>query len=106
MAYTGDIDIEIEDTSIPDSVSVGQEMKASVDTNVKKDKGRCELSITWPGAPAFAGEAKTTDDQGRCSWTTTVPSSIPARGTATLTLTVRKGSSEYRTVTKVFDVKK
>jgi hypothetical protein len=104
--YGGNVELEIEDVDLPDDVTVGQEVKVSVDTNITRSKGRCELQIAWPGYAAFTGDSMATDDKGRCSWKTTAPAAIPAKGTATLTLTVRKSSVYTRTVTKQFEVKK
>jgi hypothetical protein len=109
MVLGGDLDIEIDADNIPDEVEVGDEFKVAIETNLK-DKGKCDLSITWPRHTTYAGESQTPDDDGRCSWRVKVPVEIPKSGTATLTVLVRKNtrkdSTEYRVLTKEIDVEK
>ena len=106
VAACGGGSISLDD--LPDEASVGEEITISVKSNVKKS-GRCEMSIAWPKVVATSGENKTPDADGKCSWKVIVPTDIPKKGTATLTVTVRKStkatSTEYRTMTYEFDVK-
>ena len=105
----GDIDIKLDGDDLPDEVDVGDEIKIAVDSSLE-DKGKCEMSIAWPKYTTYSGEAQTPDDDGRCSWKVTVPVEIPKKGTATLTVVVRKNhkknSSEVRILTKEFEVRK
>jgi hypothetical protein len=105
----GDIDIKLEGIDLPDEVDVGDEIKIVVETSFKKS-GKCEMSIAWPKYNAVSGENLTPDGDGRCSWKMTVPVEIPKKGTATLTVVVRKNdkkkSTELRVLTKEFEVKK
>lgn len=110
MYLSGDMDIEIEGEDLPDDVGVGQEVKISVKTNIKS-KGTCDLSITWPknAVPAsVAGEQQTPNGDGKCSWRLTAPTEIPKKGTATLSVIVKKkkNDSVYRQLTAEFEVKK
>jgi hypothetical protein len=107
---TGNVEVKLEAIDLPDDdVEVGDEFKVTVDTDYKKE-GLCDLAIAWPKIAATAGEQKTPDGDGRCSWKVTVPAEIPKRGTATLTVVVRKNdkknNDEVRALTKEFDVKK
>lgn len=108
MVLAGDINIEIEPDDIPDEVEVGDEIKIAVKTSLK-DKGKCEMGITWPKYTPYNGAAQTPDD-GRCSWKLIVPNEIPKKGTATLIIVVRKNnkkdSTELRYLTKEIEVKK
>lgn len=105
----GDIDIELDGVDLPDEVDVGDTFRVTVDTSLE-DRGTCELGIVWPRYSGYAAEKQTPDDSGRCSWRVTVPTEIPRKGTATLTVIVRKNnkknSTEVRTLTKKFDVRK
>jgi hypothetical protein len=109
MVLAGDIDIRLEGVDLPDDVDVGDQFKVTVDSNLN-NRGKCEMSVAWPKHAATAGEAKTPDGRGRCSWTVTVPTEIPKRGKATLTVVVRKNnkknSTELRVLTREFDVRK
>jgi hypothetical protein len=109
QALAGDMEVDVEGDDLPDEVKVGEQVKIAVKSNVKK-RGRCEMSIAWPDYAATAGENQEPDGNGKCSWTVTVPAEIPKKGNATLTVTVRKStkatSTEYRTLTYDFDVKK
>lgn len=103
----GDLDVEVEGDDLPEDAKVGQEITISVKSNVKKS-GRCEMSVAWPKVVATSGENKTPDGDGKCSWKMIVPE-VPKKGTATLTVVVRKStksnSTEYRVLTKEFEVK-
>jgi hypothetical protein len=105
----GDIDIKLEGDDLPDEVDVGDEIKIAVETSLE-EKGSCEMTIAWPRHTVYSGEAQTPDDDGRCSWKVTVPNEIPKKGTATLTVIVRKNhkknSTEVRFLTKEIEVKK
>jgi hypothetical protein len=109
MALAGDIDILLEGDDLPDEVDVGDEVKIAIDSSLN-GKGRCEMSIAWPRYTTHSGEVQTPDDRGRCSWKVTVPAEIPKKGTATLTVVVRKNtkknSSEVRVLTKEIEVRK
>ena len=96
----------IDANRAPDDASLGEELKITVQTNLKK-KGTCQMSIAWPGKAAgtTSGESKSPDDSGKCSWKVVVPTTIEKKGTAKLNVTVSKDSSS-RTVTKEFEVKK
>jgi hypothetical protein len=105
----GDMDIELDGIDLPDEVDVGDSFRVAVDTNLN-DKGKCEMSIAWPRYTTYGAEPQTPDSRGRCSWRVTVPTEIPKKGKATLTVVVRKNnkknSSEVRTLTKDIDVRK
>ena len=46
------------------------------------------------------------DDGGRCSWKMKVPADAPRNSSASLTVTVFKNSTTYRTLTREFKVAK
>lgn len=102
---SGDIDIEIDADDLPDKVSVGEEFRIAVDTNLKK-RGTCEMAVTWPQIGQVIAESQRPDDDGNCSWKSPVPTTITKNGKATLSVIVRKNSSSYRQLTKEFDVRK
>jgi hypothetical protein len=109
IVLSGDIDIKLEGDDLPDEVEVGDEIKIAVETSLK-DKGKCEMTVAWPRYTSYTGEAQTPDDDGRCSWKVTVPVEIPKKGTANLSVVVRKNnkkaSAEYRVLTKEIEVRK
>lgn len=108
-ALAGDIDVEVEGDDLPESVKTGEEITIAVKSSVKKS-GQCEMSIAWPKVAATSGENKTPDGDGKCSWKVVVPTDIPKKGTATLTVVVRKSTktnrTDYRVLTYEFEVKK
>lgn len=104
--YSGSLDLEIDPLDMPDDdVNLGEELKIGVDTNLKR-KGSCALTMTWPKVGPVNGESQMPDDSGKCSWKVTVPTTVPAKSTASLTVTVYKDSSTYRTLTREFKVAK
>ena len=103
--FSGDIDIEVDADDLPDKVTVGEEFRITVDTNLNR-RGTCEMAVTWPQIGQIIAESQRPDGNGRCSWKSPVPTTITKSGTATLSVIVRKNSSSYRQLTKEFDVKK
>jgi hypothetical protein len=104
--YAGSVDLEVDALDMPDNdVQPGEEIKIGVDTNLKR-KGSCSLTMAWPKVGPVNGESQMPDDSGKCSWKVTVPATVPAKSTASLTVTVYKDSSTYRTLTKEFKVAK
>lgn len=103
--FSGDIDIEVDADDLPDKVTVGEEFRITVDTNLNR-RGTCEMAVTWPQIGQVIAESQRPDGNGRCSWKSPVPATITTSGTATLSVIVRKNSSSYRQLTKEFDVKK
>ena len=104
--YSGSLDLEIDPLDMPDDdVNLGEEIKIGVDTNLKR-KGSCTLTMTWPKVGPVNGESQMPDDSGKCTWKVTVPTTVPTKSTASLTVTVYKNSSTYRTLTREFKVAK
>lgn len=101
----GDIDVELEADELPDKVTVGEQFEISIDTNLK-NRGSCEVAVMWPRLGQEAGERKTPNNSGRCSWKMTVPTTIEKSGTATLTVVVTRNKNSARIMTKEFDVKR
>jgi hypothetical protein len=102
-SFAGDIDMELELDDLPDDAKVGDTIQVRVDTNMK-NKGTCELALTWPVLGGTAAETKTPDGSGRCTWSIPVPTGITKKGTATFVVTIRK-DSKYRSVTKEIDIR-
>jgi hypothetical protein len=100
---SGDVNVELELKDFPEDAKVGESVKFTVQSNVKK-KGTCNLSVAWPKVAATGGEQKTPDGDGRCSWTMVVPT-VPKKGTATATITVTDKDGRARSINKEFDVK-
>lgn len=103
--YAGSLDVEVDPLDMPDDVDLGEELKIGVDTNLKR-KGSCTLTMTWPKVGPVNGESQMPDDSGKCSWNVKVPTTVPAKSTASLTVTVYKDSGTYRTLTREFKVAK
>ena len=91
----------------PDRVDTGSDARFEVETNASD--GRCSLAVAYRDKDELQVAAGEIDD-GRCSWKVKIPTEIPKKGTATLTVVVRKNtrkdSTEYRILTKEFDVKR
>src|SRR3712207_4929324 len=102
--YAGDIDIEIDPDELPDKVTVGGEFEISIDTNLK-NRGACDVTVTWPHGGQEVGGRKTPAGNGRCSWKMTVPATITKGGKATLTVVVTRNKRSARILTKEFDVR-
>ena len=103
--YSGSMDVEIDPMDMPDDdVALGEELKIGIDTNLRR-KGSCALTVTWPKVgPASIGTLMP-DDSGKCNWKVKVPADLPAKSSASLTITVYKDSSTYRTLTREFEIK-
>jgi hypothetical protein len=102
--YGGDVNLEVEVDKMPDDAKVGEEIEVAVTSELRK-RGTCDMAIAWPVIGPIGAESKTPDDRGRCSWKLTVPATITKKGTATVTITIKRNSTNYRTVTKEFDVR-
>jgi hypothetical protein len=100
---TGDVSIDLDIDDFPDNAKVGDTVQISVKTNLK-NRGTCSISINWPQVAATAGESKTPED-GKCSWSIPVPSTITKKGSATASITVQNRSGIARAVNRDFDVR-
>ena len=102
--YAGSMNVEIDPLDMPDDAGLGEELTIGVDTNIKR-RGSCSLTMTWPKlGPSLVG-SQMPDDNGKCSWKVKVPADVPTKTTASLTITVHKDSSTYRSLTREFKVK-